>query len=243
MSFKSISIIIPVYNEENTIGKVLENVAAADSMGLEKEIVVIDDGSTDKSRVIVKIQKSKIEKKHKVSIKLLFRKKNKGKGAAVRAGIMKSTGDIVLIQDSDLEYNPEDYKDLLSPILAGNADVVYGSRFVTQRSRRVLYFWHYLGNKFLTTFSNMMTNLNLSDMETGYKVFRGKLIRNVAPYLKSKRFGFEPEVTARLSKFPRIRIYEVGISYTGRTYAEGKKIGWFDALNAIWVILRFNLFG
>lgn len=234
--YKKISIVIPVYNEKNTILKVLQAVSKAKTLSLQKEIVVVDDFSTDGTRDLLKnLKKSK-------KIKLLFNSVNLGKGASLKVGFQHSTGDIVLIQDADLEYCPADYPKLVKPIIEGHADVVYGSRFISSKPRRVLYFYHFLANKFITTLSNIFTNLNLSDIETGYKVFRGDLIRSIAPKLRAKRFGFEPEITSRLAKVKGIRIYEVGISYFGRTYEEGKKIGWVDGLKAVFEIIRCSLF-
>ena len=239
---KSLSIVIPVYNEENYIEKLIEKVVQADSSGLRKEIIVIDDGSTDETKSKVKSQKLKLQVKNK-SLKIIFidKRKNQGKGSSVKAGFLKSTGDIVLVQDSDLEYDPNNYLKLLEPFLNYEADVVYGSRFISDRPHRVLYFWHFVGNFILTTLSNMFTNLNLTDIETGFKVFNGNLIRKIAPRLQSKRFGFEPEITAIIAKIKNLKIYEVGISYYGRTYKEGKKIGWKDGLKAIWEIVKYNL--
>ncbi len=239
---KTVSIIIPVYNEEKTITETLSQVIKADSLGYGKEIIIIDDGSSDKTATVVKeLEKTKQNNKN-INIKALFQEKNQGKGAALKKGLMASTGEIVIIQDADLEYSPSDYPILLEPFVKNNADVVYGSRFISNRPHRVLYFWHYQVNLFLTLFSNILTNLNLTDMETGYKVFEGNLIRNIAPKLQTKRFGFEPEITARISKIKNIKIYEVGISYTGRTYEEGKKIGWKDGVKAIYEIIKYNLF-
>jgi len=241
MKYKKLSIIIPVYNEEKFIETVINKVLEANSLGLKKEIIIIDDGSFDQTKIKIENKIKKL-KKRQVKIKVIFKKKNEGKGAAVKNGILSSTGDIVLIQDADLEYDPSDYPILLEPFFKYQADVVYGSRFITHRPHRVLYFWHAIGNYFLTTFSNIFTNLNLTDMETGYKVFRGDLIRKIAKKLKSKRFGFEPEITAKIAKIKNIKIYEVGISYFGRTYKEGKKINWIDGIKTFFEIIRFNLF-
>lgn len=237
---KTVSIIIPVYNEEKFIAETILKVLSSDTLKLKKELVIVDDGSSDNSKV--KIQKAKLKLKNQKLIKTIFKKKNEGKGAALKDGILKSTGDIVLVQDADLEYDPSDYPMLLGPFLKRGADVVYGSRFISDRPHRVLYFWHSVINKGLTMFSNMLTNLNLTDMETGFKVFKGDLIRSVSKNLKTKRFGFEPEITARIAKLKNIKIYEVGISYAGRTYQEGKKIGWKDGVAAIWEVIYFNLF-
>ncbi|MCX7881482.1 MAG: glycosyltransferase family 2 protein [Patescibacteria group bacterium] len=234
--YKRISIIIPVYNEANFIEKTIKAVIKSNTLGLKKEIIVVNDGSTDNTLNILK----KIKLKHK-NIKIINNKTNQGKGYSLKQGFLASTGDIVLVQDADLEYSPSDYPFLLSPFIKNNADVVYGSRFISDRPHRVLYFWHYLINQVLTTFSNMLTNLNLTDMETGFKVFNGSLIRKIAPNLKSKRFGFEPEITAKISKIKDIKIFEIGISYFGRTYEEGKKINWIDGIKTFWEIVRFNL--
>lgn len=239
---QTLSIIIPVYNEEQFIEKTLVAVCAADSLTLKKELIIVDDGSKDNTTgSITKGVKSLQSKYKNISFKTIFKKINEGKGSAVREGFKVCIGDIVLIQDADLEYNPEDYPLLLEPFLKNNADAVYGSRFISNRPHRVLYFWHSVINHFLTTFSNMLTNLNLTDMETGYKVFKGKLIRDVAGKLESKRFGFEPEITARISKIKDLKLFEVGISYSGRTYQEGKKIGWKDGVKAVWEIFKFNM--
>lgn len=238
--YKTLSIIIPVYNEEKFIAKSLKMVCGADSLGLKKELIVVDDGSTDATPKIIK-KFIKTHKEKSAEIQLLSEKNNQGKGAALKKGFLKSKGDIVLVQDADLEYSPEDYPLLLEPFLKNDADVVYGSRFVSNRPHRVLYFWHYLGNNFLTTLSNLLTNLNFTDMETGYKAFKGTLIRKLAKKLESKRFGFEPEITARIARIKGLKIYEVGISYWGRTYEEGKKIDWKDGIKAIWEIIKFNL--
>ena len=237
---KKVSIVIPVYNEEAYIGKTLYEVTHADISGLTREIIIIDDGSTDKT---VREVRYFIEKNKRVPITFFQNGKNEGKGASLKKGLIKTSGDIVIIQDADLEYSPKDYPALLEPFLYNNADVVYGSRFISHRPHRVVYFWHFVANTFLTFFSNMLTNLNFTDMETGYKVFKGDVIRKIAPKLQSKRFGFEPEVTARIAKNKSLIVYEVGISYSGRTYEEGKKIGWIDGVYAVFQIIIFNLFG
>ena len=230
--FKKLSIIVPVYNEEKTLRKLISAVEAVD-LPLKKEIIFVDDGSTDKSREILKEFMGRY--------KVILLDKNSGKGTAIRKGFKEAMGDIVLVQDADLEYNPKEYPILFQPILDGDADVVYGSRFITAFPRRILYFPHYVGNVFVTFLSNLLTGLNLSDMETGYKVFTGKAVKEILPCLKAKRFGIEPEITAQVAKH-KFRVYEVGISYKGRTYQEGKKINWKDGLAAIWHIVRFNLF-
>ncbi|MBI2627844.1 MAG: glycosyltransferase family 2 protein [Candidatus Niyogibacteria bacterium] len=227
-----LSIIIPVYNEKNTVQELIKKVQNVFLPDMEKEIIIVDDGSTDGTRDILK----------KVSgIKYIFHDKNLGKGGAIKTGFQRATGDIILIQDADLEYDPNEYGRLIAPIFSGRADVVYGSRFVGNDPHRVLYVWHYLANRFLTILSNILTGFNLSDMETCYKVFRKEVVDSFKEKLKSKKFGIEPELTARIAK-GRWRIYEVGISYYGRTYEEGKKINWKDGLAAIWHIIRFNLF-
>lgn len=236
---KKISIIIPVYNEEKFISSVLKQVFEADTLGLKKEVIVIDDGSTDKTTKLVKTWLKK--KKYRTRLKLICKKSNQGKGRALKTGFLKSSGDIVLVQDADLEYNPEDYPSLIKPFLNNQADVVYGSRFITTKPRRVLYFWHYQVNIFLTLLSNLFTNLNLTDMETGYKLFRGKLIRDLAKNLDSRGFGFEPEITAKIAKIKGLKIYETGISYSGRSYQEGKKITWKDGFRAVVKIIKYNL--
>lgn len=238
MDFKKLSIIIPVFNEERFIKETLTAVFLSNNLGLAKEIIIVDDGSTDKT--VLKIKEFIAD--NKIRIKTIFKNKNEGKGAALKDGFLASTGDLVLIQDADLEYNPDDYPILLEPFLKNDADVVYGSRFISNRPHRVLYFWHYQINLLLTMLSNMLTNLNITDMETGYKAFKGDLIRKLATKLESKRFGFEPEITARVAKIKGLKIYEVGISYSGRTYDEGKKITWLDGIKALWEIIRFNLF-
>jgi len=239
MAYKTVSIVIPVYNEEKLIVHSIEKVLASDTLGLVKEIVIVDDGSKDKT---VENLKKFLARAKKDNVKTLFKKKNEGKGAALKDAFAMTTGDVVIVQDADLEYDPSDYPYLLSPFLNKDADVVYGSRFISDRPHRVLYYWHSVLNKFLTFLSNMFTNLNLTDMETGFKVFKGSLIRDIAPRLVTKRFGFEPEITARISKIRGIKIFEVGVSYAGRTYQEGKKIGWVDGVKALWEIVYFNLF-
>lgn len=239
---KTLSIVIPVYNEERFIEKTLLTVCGSDSLSLTKEIIIVDDGSNDNTKNSIEATLKILKPKYKnILFKTLFKKHNQGKGAALRDGFKISTGDIVLVQDADLEYNPEDYPVLLEPFLRNDADVVYGSRFISNRPHRVLYFWHYQINILLTTLSNAFTNLNLTDMETGYKAFKGELARKLAAKLESKRFGFEPEITARISKIKGLKLFEVGISYSGRTYEEGKKIGWTDGIKALWEIIKFNL--
>jgi glycosyltransferase involved in cell wall biosynthesis len=225
-----LSVVIPVFNEKDTIEEILRRVQAVD-VGLEKEIIVVDDGSTDGTRDTLKSLGSP-------QVKIFLHEKNTGKGGALRTGFAQAGGDIILIQDADLEYDPREYPKLLEPILDGRADVVYGSRFLGG-PHRVLFFWHYVANRFLTTFSNMLCNLNLTDMETCYKVFRREVAQKID--LKSKRFGCEPEITAKVAK-QKCRVYEVPISYSGRDYAEGKKIGWKDGLAALFHIIRFRFF-
>lgn len=225
-----ISIVIPVYNEEKFVSITIKKVLEANTMGLDKEIVVVDDGSLDGTVAV--IEEVFVNNQH---VRLFKQTKNMGKGAALRRGFAEATGDIVLIQDADLEYDPDDFPTLLKPILDGKADVVYGSRFLGG-PHRVLYYWHYLGNQFLTNLSNMLTNLNLSDMETGYKVFKSEVIKNIP--LQSNRFGFEPEITAKVAR-RNWRIFETPISYYGRSYDEGKKIGWKDGVQAIYCIIRY----
>lgn len=226
-----LSIIIPCYNEEKTIDKIIKKIILHSPYN--NEIIVIDDCSTDKTN---KILKSKVGNK---IFKLIVNKKNYGKGYSVRKGIEVATGDIILIQDADLEYDPSDYMKLVSPIIKGHADVVYGSRFIGSEAKRVLYYWHSLGNKILTTISNMFTNLNLTDMENCYKVFKSEIIKSIL--LKENRFGFEPEITAKIAK-RNLRIFEVGVQYYGRKYSDGKKITWKDGISAIKCIVQYNLF-
>ncbi|MFT3846888.1 MAG: glycosyltransferase family 2 protein [Lacibacter sp.] len=232
-----LSIIIPAYNEARTIHLILNKISKVQLVNsIEKEVVIVNDCSTDETKLAVE----QYMKQSDLQIAFYNHEVNRGKGAALHTGIKKATGDLVIIQDADLEYDPEEYNVLLKPVLDGFADVVYGSRFMGGNAHRILFFWHSIGNKFLTTISNMFTNLNLTDMETCYKLFKREIIQSVN--LKETRFGFEPEVTAKISRKPDIRIYEVGISYYGRTYAEGKKINWKDGLRAIYCILRYNLF-
>jgi glycosyltransferase involved in cell wall biosynthesis len=229
-TFKKLSIVMPVYNEKDTVEKIISRVMSVD-VGLEKELVIVDDFSQDGTRDI-------LAKLNDPRIKVFFHPENLGKGSALQTGFSKAAGDIVLVQDADLEYDPDEYPVLLRPILDGRADVVYGSRFLSG-PHRVLFFWHSVGNKLLTTFSNMLSNLNLTDMETCYKVFKKSALDKIK--LKSKRFGFEPEVTIKISKM-KVRIYEVPISYSGRDYSEGKKIGWKDGFAAIFHLIRYKFF-
>lgn len=235
----TLSIIVPAYNESKTLTMVLDKIAQVQLINdVKKEIIVVNDCSTDSTGQVIQ---EYMEQNPYLNIKYFCHQKNMGKGAALHTGIQKATGDYLIIQDADLEYNPEEFNLLLQPVLDGFADVVYGSRFSGGNAHRILFFWHTIGNKFLTSLSNMFTNLNLTDMETCYKLFRTDLIQKIA--LKEKRFGFEPEVTAKISKVPNIRIYEVGISYYGRTYEEGKKINWKDGFRALYCIAKYNMFG
>lgn len=232
-----LSIIIPAYNESATIQQVLDKVVGSlTSNSIDAEIILVDDASKDDTL-------EKVESWHaqnpKVKLISIASTPNRGKGFALRKGIETATGDFVLIQDADHEYDPRDYPRLLGPVVEDMADVVYGSRFIGGNPHRILFFWHSIGNKFLTTVSNIFTNLNLTDMESGYKLFKREIIQSIK--LKENRFGFEPEVTAKISRIKEIRIYEVGISYYGRTYAEGKKINWQDGFRAIWCVLKFNI--
>ena len=236
MSFKKLSIVIPAFNEGPTIHLILEKIDAVQLIGgLEKEIIVVDDCSTDNT--VEKLKSYCLGHSHQ-QIQIIQHPKNQGKGAALHTGIKEATGDIVVIQDADLEYDPQEYNILIKPILDNFADVVYGSRFIGGKPHRILFFWHSIGNKILTFLSNAMTNLNLTDMETCYKVFRREVIQSLD--LKEKRFGFEPEVTSKVARIKGIRIYEVGISYFGRTFEEGKKIGWRDGFRAIYCILKYR---
>ena len=223
-----LSVVMPVYNEIQTIEEIIQRVQ---DVNIEKELIIVDDFSTDGTRdYLQRIQDE--------NIKIVFHEHNKGKGAALQTGFTHVSGDVVVIQDADLEYNPEEYHLLLKPILAGKADVVYGSRFLTGSERRVLFFWHSMGNRFLTFLSNMVTDLNLTDMETCYKMFRANVLKKIT--LEQKRFGFEPEFTVKISKLKGIKIYEVGISYYGRDYSEGKKIGWKDGVAVFWCLLKYK---
>ncbi len=238
MSPKKLSILIPVYNEEETIINLINKVLEVNlPHSIEKEIILVNDCSSDNSENLIK---DFIEKNPTLNIIYSKHKKNQGKGAALHTGIALATGDYLIIQDADLEYDPNEFNLLLDPILKDKADVVYGSRFIGSQPHRVLFFWHSVGNKILTKTSNMFTNINLTDMETCYKLFRLDILKPLQ--LNEKRFGFEPEVTAKIARIPNIRIYEVGISYYGRTYNEGKKIGWRDGFRAFYVILKYGLF-
>jgi len=235
----TLSIVIPAYNEGPTIHRILDKIKAVTLPdGMAKEVIIVNDCSRDNTEESILNYKGA---NPELPISYYKHEVNQGKGAALHTGIEKATGDYVVIQDADLEYDPEEYNVLLKPMINGFADVVYGSRFMGGKPHRILFFWHSIGNRWLTTASNMFTNLNLTDMETCYKLFRREIIQGVK--LKEKRFGFEPEVTAKISRIPKIRIYEVGISYYGRTYEEGKKIGMKDAFRALYCIIKYNLFG
>ncbi len=237
-SFKTLSIIIPAYNEAKTIHFILDRVYAVNLIhNLQKEVILVNDCSTDDTeKVLLNYRAAHPD----VNMQYYKHEVNQGKGAAIHTGIKKATGEYLVIQDADLEYDPEEFNELLRPVIRGSADVVFGSRFLGGNPHRILFYWHSIGNKVLTRLSNMFTNLNLTDMETGYKLCKTQIIQNIE--LKEKRFGFEPEITAKLARIPEIRIYEVGISYYGRTYLEGKKIGWKDGFRAIYCILKYNLF-
>ena len=232
VNIKKLSIVIPCYNEQKTIQTIIKEIEQVDIGKIKKEIIIVDDFSTDGTREIL----SKLKRKYKI----IFQKKNLGKGAALKKGILSSSGDVLVIQDADLEYDPQDYNKLLYPILRGHADVVYGSRFIGGEPHRIIYYRNQVANKFLTTMSNMFTGLNLTDMETCYKMMKGDIARDIAKNLQANRFGFEPEVTAKIAK-KKVRVYEVGISYYGRSKEEGKKIGYKDGLKAIGEIVRYNL--
>ncbi len=232
-----LSVIMPVYNEVDTVWEAVRRVQGMDVV---KEVIVIDDGSTDGSREILNRLEAETRKDNDPpnELKVIYQPVNRGKGAAIRSAIPQATGDMIIIQDADLEYDPQDYKSLLDPILSGKADVVFGTRFYGGGPHRVLFFWHYLGNQILTLFSNLLTNLNLSDMEVGYKAFRAEILKSIR--IKSNRFGFEPEITIKIAK-KGLRVYEVPISYYGRTYKEGKKITWKDGIAAFYFLIRFRL--
>lgn len=235
---KKLSIVIPAYNEGATVHLILNKIKDVNLLqGIEKEVIIVNDCSKDNTEEAILTY---IKQHQELNIQYVKHDVNKGKGAALHTGILKATGEYLIIQDADLEYDPEEYNQMLMPVFKDNADVVYGSRFMGGNPHRILFYWHSIGNKVLTSLSNMLTNLNLTDMETCYKLFRTSIIQNIK--LQEKRFGFEPEVTAKISKIPKIKIYEVGISYYGRTFEEGKKIGWKDGVRAIYCIIKYGLF-
>jgi glycosyltransferase involved in cell wall biosynthesis len=237
-NFKKLSIIIPAYNEARTIHMILNRIDEVRLVnGIVKELILVNDCSTDNTEEVLLQYRNEHPQ---LNIQYFKHEVNLGKGAAIHTGIKKATGEYLVIQDADLEYDPEEFNELLKPVIRGSADVVFGSRFLGGNPHRILFFWHSIGNKMLTWLSNMLTNLNLTDMETCYKLCKTPIIQSIE--LKEKRFGFEPEITAKLARIPDIRIYEVGISYYGRTYQEGKKIGWRDGFRAIYCILKYNLF-
>jgi glycosyltransferase involved in cell wall biosynthesis len=238
MNIQKLSIVIPAYNEARTIHLILNKIKSVRLIQqMEKEVIIVNDCSKDDTEQAIQTY---IAENLDLNIQYYKHEVNKGKGAALHTGIRQATGDFIVIQDADLEYNPEEFNLLLKPVIDGFADVVYGSRFIGGNPHRILFFWHTIGNKFLTFLSNMFTNLNLTDMETCYKMFKADIIQKID--LRENRFGFEPEVTAKIARVPLVRIYEIGISYYGRTYAEGKKIGWRDGFRAIYCILKYNLF-
>lgn len=235
---KKLSIIIPVFNEQSRVYEALSRIKSVELLeNISKELLIVNDGSSDNSKI--KIEEF-IDENRSIEIKYFEHKTNKGKGASIKTALPGCTGDYIIIQDADLEYDPGDINSLLVPMIKNYADVVYGSRFIGEKPHRVLYFWHYIGNKFITSLSNLFTNLNLTDIETCYKLFKADYIKSIN--LKENRFGFEPEVTAKMAKIPNIRFYEVGISYFGRTYKDGKKVNWKDGIKAIFYIFKYNLF-
>lgn len=237
-TINKLSVLIPAYNEEHTICEILDRLLEIELIhGIKKEIIIVNDASTDQTQRVID---EYIASHPDASIRSFKQPINQGKGAAIHKAIELASGEYLIVQDADLEYDPQEINDLLKPVFKTNADVVYGSRFAGANPHRILFFWHSIGNKMLTFWSNALTNLNLSDMETCYKLMRSEIAKSLL--LKEKRFGFEPEVTAKLSRIPGIRIYEIGISYYGRTYAEGKKIGWRDGFRALWCILKYNVF-
>jgi len=232
-----LSVVVPVYNERSTLLELVDRVRA---VPIRKQIILVDDGSRDGTRDLLRDLEANPLEDALNTVKIVFHDENRGKGAALRTGFQHSSGQLVIVQDADNEYDPSEFPRLLQPLVEGKADVVYGSRFLGDYSHRVLYYWHYLGNRFLTTLSNCFTNLNLTDMETCYKVFRSEVIKEILPTLKQDRFGFEPEITAKVAR-RHLRIYEQSISYSGRTYEQGKKIGWRDGFKALWCIVRYAL--